>query len=215
MTPYTGETFFNVASPGATPSTNKSPDGHFGAPYSSGKHYTHYRWTISLDVTHVPNHWMILVLLKSISELGPLGGKNSNHNTDYSPDSAVYNVSHLPAARLTNAFKLVGPVNPDNQQWPYGVPEVERLVEVGDLQPEGLVISGRVCTMGGVRNSLEKLGVAFVPGIDRGVFTAFARYCQANNVSVKDLQAELEDDRLEKAGVALLRTAINFMKEMS
>ena len=115
VTPWTGETIHNFASPGSNPAvTTKDP-----IPYSVEVHHTRYQFGFALtpdslgragnyeDSTHSDDERArrIEVTLNGLASLRRVGGAHARYFADYSPEVLILRVTTDPAPRMLYCFE--------------------------------------------------------------------------------------------------------------
>ena len=115
VTPWTGETMHNFASPGSNPAvTSNDP-----IPYSVEVHHTRYQFGFALtpdslgrasndaDSTHDDDEKIrrIEATLNGLASLRRVGGAHARYFADYSPEILILRVTTDPAPRMLYCFK--------------------------------------------------------------------------------------------------------------
>lgn len=135
LTPWHGDVVFSVASPGATPSAQKK--GANPVPYQAEVHATRYQYGIAMtpEKLRVPTRAALAV--EHLCALGQVAGNHARFLYDFSPESAVFRLTHDAAPRILYGYRQV-----DQQR--VGIPDILRKVAAGDVKASELVIGGAV-----------------------------------------------------------------------
>ncbi len=155
MTPFGGDVTFNAASPGATPSAAKKGASN-PVPYGTELHATRYQYGFALTPERLRVPGRAATAVEALCALGEVAGNHGRFLYDFSPESAVFRVTHDPAPRLLYAFEESGR--------DVVAPSLLARVEAGDLPAAELVVAGAYCrTDEGER--LKELGAMLEPGV--------------------------------------------------
>jgi CRISPR-associated protein Cst2 len=149
LTPWSGDSVFNVASPRATASAAKK-DRADPVPYGVEMHATRYQYafamtpdrlriTLNKDVKDLGKlkAQRAAKAVRGLCALGEVAGNHGRFLFDFSPESVVFRLSHDPAPRILYAFD-------GNREGVPAVPELIRKVKAGDIKASELVIGGAV-----------------------------------------------------------------------
>jgi CRISPR-associated protein Cst2 len=164
LTPFGGDVTFNAASPGATPSAQKK--GSNPVPYGTEVHATRYQYGFALTPGRLRQPSRAAIAVQALSELGEVAGNHGRFFYDFSPESAVFRVTHDAAPRLLYIFEEDG----------RGVkaPALLARVQAGDLPGKELVIAGAFSQSPEARQMAE-LGVTLEPGVRKAAVLVCAR----------------------------------------
>jgi CRISPR-associated protein Cst2 len=132
LVPYAGDVTFNAASPGATPSAQKQ--GTNPVPYGTEVHATRYQYGFALTPDALRQPERAAIAVRSLAALGEVAGNHGRFLYDFSPESAVFRLTHDPAPRLLYIFEPKGPQ--------IDAPALLARVESGDLLGQELIIGG-------------------------------------------------------------------------
>src|SRR5690606_27867240 len=95
LTPWPGDTTFNAASPGATPSAAKK--GANPVPYATEMHATRYQYGIALTPSALRDPGRAVAALEALTNLGEVAGNHGRFLFDFSPESVIFRVTQDPA----------------------------------------------------------------------------------------------------------------------
>src|SRR5690606_20488835 len=95
LTPWPGDTTFNAASPGATPSAAKK--GANPVPYATQMHATRYQYGIALTPSALRDPGRAVAALEALTILGEVAGNHGRFLFDFSPESVIFRVTQDPA----------------------------------------------------------------------------------------------------------------------
>jgi CRISPR-associated protein Cst2 len=108
LTPWVGDTTFNAASPGATPSASKGDNegkrDKNPVPYGTEVHATRYQYGFALTPERLRDKSRAAKAVKALCELGTVAGNHGRFLFDFSPDAVVFRVTDDPAPRLLYCF---------------------------------------------------------------------------------------------------------------
>lgn len=102
LTPWSGDVTFNAASPGATPSAQKS--GQNPVPYGAELHATRYQYGISLTPERLRDRSRAATAIQALCNLGTVAGNHGRFLFDFSPEAVVIRLTDDPAPRLLYCF---------------------------------------------------------------------------------------------------------------
>ena len=158
LTPWTGDTSFNAASPGATPSASKGDKEGKGdknpVPYGTEVHATRFQYGIALTPDRLRDKSRAAKAVKALCELGTVAGNHGRFLFDFSPDAVVFRITDDPAPRLLYCFDTA-----DDGKTVDAPPLLQR-VESGDIDAKELILGGTI-TANGTAAKLKE-GGAFV-----------------------------------------------------
>jgi CRISPR-associated protein Cst2 len=135
-----GDSCFNAASPGATPSASavdksgkrdKNP-----VPYGTELHATRYQYGIALTPARLRNPRRAATAIHALSGLGTVAGNHGRFLFDFSPDAVVFRLTEDPAPRFLYCFDTLDDGRTVDAQL-----LMER-VEAGDIDPKELILGG-------------------------------------------------------------------------
>ncbi|MEI7462659.1 MAG: type I-B CRISPR-associated protein Cas7/Cst2/DevR, partial [Pirellula sp.] len=141
LTPWTGDTTFNAASPGATASAakkGKDPKVSNPVPYGAEIHATRYQFGVAMTPNRLRDPSRAAKALKALSSLRTVAGNHGRFLFDFSPAAVVFRITDDPAPRLLYCFG-----SQDHGQT-LEAPELLRRVKAGDIVGSELVIGGQV-----------------------------------------------------------------------
>lgn len=139
LTPWPGDTTFNAASPGATPSAQKK--GSNPVPYGTEMHATRYQYGFALTPEKLDKPARAKTAVEALCSLGEVAGNHGRFLFDFSPESIVLRVTQDPAPRILYAFGDAGDGNTT-------VDDLIRKVVAGDISAKELVVGGAIVTDG-------------------------------------------------------------------
>jgi CRISPR-associated protein Cst2 len=157
LTPWPGDTTFNAASPGATPSAQKKGTSN-PVPYQAELHATRYQYGIALTPGRLRVAERAQVALRHLCALGEVAGNHGRFLYDFSPESVVFRITHDAAPRILYSFR-----QHDERQVSF--PELVRKVKAGDVKASELVIGGAVLDVLSKEDRLALEGAALLPGV--------------------------------------------------
>ena len=141
LTPWPGDTTFNAASPGATPSAAKPSAAKKGTnpvPYGAEIHATRYQYGIAMTPDRLREPSRASVALKALSAIRTVAGNHGRFLFDFSPAAVIYRITDDPAPRLLYCFEtLDGGASLD-------APQLLRRVQCGDIDAAELVVGGEL-----------------------------------------------------------------------
>lgn len=166
LTPWSGDTTFNAASPGATPSAQKKGASN-PVPYQAEIHATRYQYGIALTPGRLRVASRAAVALRHLCALGEVAGNHGRFLYDFSPESAIFRITHDAAPRVLYAFRPL-----DARQ--VHIPDIVSKVKAGDIKANELIIGGAVVS------ALSKDDVAALHGatLTLGVIAACEEACK-------------------------------------
>ncbi len=134
LTPWPGDTTFNAASPGATPSAQKK--GSNPVPYGTEMHATRYQYGFALTPQRLAVPSRATTALQGLCGLGEVAGNHGRFLFDFSPDSIVIRLAPEAAPRILYSF--------DEANGHVGLGALVRKVRAGDVKPAELFLGGAV-----------------------------------------------------------------------
>lgn len=168
LTPWPGDVTFNAAAPGATPSAQKK--GSNPVPYGTEVHATRYQFGLALTPARLRDASRAEAALRALGNLRTVAGNHARFLFDFAPDSIVFRITDDPAPRLLYCFQTF------DQGRTVEIPELERRVRAGDVDPKELVVGGALaaeenpCT-----EYLRREGAMLFDGVKSAVEAACGR----------------------------------------
>lgn len=141
LTPWSGDTTFNAASPGATPSADKKgkdPKVSNPVPYGAEIHATRYQYGVAMTPERLSDPSRAAKALQALVNLRTVAGNHGRFLFDFSPAAIVYRITDDPAPRLLYCFET------EDQGQTIDAKELLRRVENGDIAASELVIGGQI-----------------------------------------------------------------------
>jgi CRISPR-associated protein Cst2 len=166
LTPWPGDTTFNAASPGATPSAAKK--GNNPVPYGAEIHATRYQYGIAMTPDRLRQNDRAVKALQAIASLRTVAGNHGRFLFDFSPAAIVFRVTEDPAPRLLYCFGT-----PDAGRT-LSAEELVRRVRSGDIEAGELIIGGELATTDSGK-ALAELGADVKEGIKAATQAVCAR----------------------------------------
>jgi CRISPR-associated protein Cst2 len=136
LTPWPGDTTFNAASPGATPSAAKK--GTNPVPYGAEIHATRYQYGIAMTPDRLREPSRASVALKALSAIRTVAGNHGRFLFDFSPAAVIYRITDDPAPRLLYCFETL------DSGASLDAPQLLRRVQCGDIDAAELVVGGEL-----------------------------------------------------------------------
>jgi CRISPR-associated protein Cst2 len=133
--------------------------------HSTEVHCTGYQYTIALTPESLQDASRAVQVLDAITSVKHVGGNHARFLYDFRPESIVIRVTQDPSPWIMDCFKRVG-----NE---VGCTRLVRLVRVGDVKPEELIVGGEIADTP-YREQLEELGVKVCPGVKEAIAAAKA-----------------------------------------
>lgn len=143
LTPWPGDTTFNAASPGATPSAakkGKDPKVSNPVPYGAEIHATRYQFGIAMTPERLVDPSRAAKALQALSNLRTVAGNHGRFLFDFSPASVVFRVTDDPAPRLLYCFET------KDEGQTVDAKELLRRVKAGDIAGDDLIIGGQLAS---------------------------------------------------------------------
>ncbi|MBD2019221.1 type I-B CRISPR-associated protein Cas7/Cst2/DevR [Leptolyngbya sp. FACHB-36] len=134
--------------------------------HSSEVHCTAYQYTIALTPESLKDPKRAALMLDAISAVRHVGGNHARFLYDFRPESIVIRVTKDPSPWIMDSFKRVG----DS----VGCPRLVRLVEVGDVKADELIVGGEIADTP-YGEQLSKLGVKVCRGVKEAIIAARAQ----------------------------------------
>jgi CRISPR-associated protein Cst2 len=131
--------------------------------HSTEVHCTAYQYTVALTPETLKDPKRAIVALEAISAVRHVGGNHSRFLYDFRPESIVIRITEDPSPWIMDCFKRVG----DG----VGCTRLVRLVEVGDVKAEELIVAGEIADTP-YANQLKELGVQVCRGVKEAIALA-------------------------------------------
>jgi CRISPR-associated protein Cst2 len=128
-------------------------------------HCTAYQYSIALTPETLKDPNRAILLLDAIGAVRHVGGNHARFLYDFHPESIVIRVTPDPSPWIMDSFKRMGDT--------VGCPKLLRLVEVGDVVANELIVAGEIADTP-YGEQLHKLGVNVVRGVKDAIATAKA-----------------------------------------
>lgn len=157
LTPWPGDTTFNAASPGATPSAQKKGASN-PVPYQAEIHATRYQYGIAMTPGRLRVPARAALALRHLCALGEVAGNHGRFLYDFSPESAVFRITHNAAPRILYAFR---PLDAQNVH----IPDLVRKVKAGDIPANELILGGAVTSVLSEDDRAALKGAVVLPGV--------------------------------------------------
>lgn len=161
LTPWPGDTTFNAASPGATPSAakkGKDPKVSNPVPYGAEIHATRYQFGVAMTPERLRDPSRAAKALQALSNLRTVAGNHGRFLFDFSPSSVVYRVTDDPAPRLLYCFET------RDEGQTVDALELLRRVNSGDINGEELFVGGQIAESS-TGEALQTAGASVFGGI--------------------------------------------------
>lgn len=133
-------------------------------------HCTAYQYTLGLTPESLKKAERAGILLDAISAIRHVGGNHSRFLYEFRPESVVLRVTEDASPWIMDCFKRLGDA--------VGCPRLVRLVEVGDINPDELVIGGEIVDTP-YGKQLEELGVSVHRGVKAAIAAAQTKLAEA------------------------------------
>lgn len=177
LTPWSGDTTFNAASPGATPSASKpGKDGGRAkdpVPYSAEIHATRYQYGIALTPDRLREKSRAAKAVSALCALGTVAGNHGRFLFDFSPEAVVFRLTDDPAPRILYCFDT------RDEGKSVEAPTLFQRLAAGDIDGKELV-TGVSDTDGPLARALRDKGVVVL-----GVKAAAAEAVRRINSALK------------------------------
>lgn len=156
LDPYWGDTAFG----------SKGGEKGKTSIHSTEVHCTAYQYTIALTPDSLKDSTRAALVLDAIGAVRHVGGNHARFLYDFRPESIVIRITEDPSPWIMDSFKRMG----DG----IGCPRLLRLVEVGDVEANELVIGGEIADTP-YGEQLKELGVKVCRGVKEAIATAKAQ----------------------------------------
>ena len=164
LTPFAGDITFNAASPGATPSAQKK--GSNPVPYGTELHATRYQYGFALTPGALRKPQRAATAISCLAALGQVAGNHGRFLYDFSPESAIFRVTHDPAPRILYIFEQ----HKDSIE----VPALLDRVKSGDVPGRELILAGSI-TQSQIVAEFASFGATIEPGVRKAAELVCAR----------------------------------------
>lgn len=131
--------------------------------HSTEVHCTAYQYTIALTPESLKKPERALLALDAIGAVRHVGGNHARFLYDFRPESIVIRITDDPSSWIMDVFKRVGES--------VGCPRLVRLVEVGDVKANELLVGGEIADTP-YGQQLKALGVQVYRGVKEAIATA-------------------------------------------
>lgn len=128
-------------------------------------HCTAYQYTLAVTPEHLKKLERVQFLLDAIPAIRHVGGNHSRFLFEFRPESIALRVTTDPSPWIMDSFKRVGET--------VGCPKLVRLVEVGDISPQELIVAGEIADTP-YGEQLGQLGVKVCRGVKDAISQAKA-----------------------------------------
>ena len=128
--------------------------------YKVEVHPTRYQYSLGFRLDDFMVADRAKLIMDAIYNVRHVGGNHSRFLFDFVPESIVIRVTNSPSPLILNKFT-------EDEK----IPEVVRLVQVGDIDPDELILGGAI-TEGDNAKTLDQLGVVICGGIKEAIETA-------------------------------------------
>jgi CRISPR-associated protein Cst2 len=153
LDPYWGDTAFG----------SKGGEKGKTSIHSTEVHCTAYQYTIALTPESLKDPNRAVLALDAVGAVRHVGGNHARFLYDFRPESIVIRVTDDPSPWIIDCFKRVG----DS----VGCSRLVRLVEVGDVNAEELIVGGDIADTP-YGEQLSNLGVKVCRGVKEAIATA-------------------------------------------
>lgn len=133
-------------------------------------HCTAYQYTLALTPESLKKLDRASQLIEAIPAIRHVGGNHSRFLYEFRPESIVLRVTDDASPWIMDCFKRVGDT--------VGCRRLIRLVEVGDIKPDELVVGGEVVDTP-YGDQLKELGVSVHRGVKEAIATAKTKLSEA------------------------------------
>lgn len=134
--------------------------------HSTEVHCTAYQYTIALTPESLKDLNRAALVLDAIGAVRHVGGNHARFLYDFRPESIVIRVTDDPSPWIMNSFKRAGDA--------VGCPLLVRLVEVGDVKADELIVGGEIADTP-YGEHLSKLGAKVYRGVKEAISAAKAQ----------------------------------------
>jgi CRISPR-associated protein Cst2 len=149
--PYNGDKIFN----------SRAGIKNSNALYNTEAHYTQYQYSLGFRLGDFIVQDRAKIILDAITNVRHVGGNHSRFMFDFAPESIVIRVTNSPSPSILYGFDADGKI-----------PEIVRLVDVGDIQPGELIIGGKISANKDDAEALDEKGLVVCGGILEAIDTA-------------------------------------------
>jgi CRISPR-associated protein Cst2 len=153
LDPYWGDTAFG----------SKGGEKGKTSIHSTELHCTAYQYTVALTPESLKDSGRALLALDAISAVRHVGGNHSRFLYDFRPESIVIRITEDPSPWIMDCFKRVGES--------VGCPRLVRLVEVGDIKADELIVAGEIADTPYAKQ-LQELNVKVYRGVKEAIEAA-------------------------------------------
>jgi CRISPR-associated protein Cst2 len=153
LDPYWGDTAFG----------SKGGEKGKTSIHSTEVHCTAYQYTVALTPESLKDAKRALLALDAISAVRHVGGNHSRFLYDFRPESIAIRITEDPSPWIMDCFKRLG----DS----VGCPRLVRLVEVGDIKADELIVAGEIADTP-YAEQLQKLDVKVCRGVQEAIALA-------------------------------------------
>ena len=148
--PYHGDKIFNA----------RAGIKNSNSLYYTEAHYTQYQYTVGFRLGDFVVAERAKLILDAIANVRHVGGNHSRSMFDFAPESIIIRVTNSPSPLILYGFNANGKI-----------PKIVRLVEVGDIDPDELIIGGAIAE-GKDAKDLDEQGATICGGINESIGTA-------------------------------------------
>ncbi|RFP60174.1 MAG: type I-B CRISPR-associated protein Cas7/Cst2/DevR [Limnothrix sp. CACIAM 69d] len=124
--------------------------------HNTEMHNTAYQYAIALTPEHLKKPDRAAAFLEALVGVRHVGGNHSRFLYEFRPESIVLRITEDPSPWIMGCFKRVGEE--------VGCPELIRLLEAGDINPEELIIGGKIAKTP-YGETLKSLGAPVFDGV--------------------------------------------------
>ncbi|MDR7921595.1 type I-B CRISPR-associated protein Cas7/Cst2/DevR [Thermosynechococcus sp. HY213] len=128
--------------------------------HSTEVHCTAYQYTIALTPESLKKPKRALLALDAIGAVRHVGGNHARFLYDFRPESIVLRITDDPSPWIMDVFKRIGES--------VGCPRLVRLVEVGDVKADELIVGGEIADTP-YGQQLKALGVQVYRGVKEAI----------------------------------------------
>ncbi|QSF50106.1 MULTISPECIES: type I-B CRISPR-associated protein Cas7/Cst2/DevR [unclassified Thermosynechococcus] len=128
--------------------------------HSTEVHCTAYQYTIALTPESLKKPERALLALDAIGAVRHVGGNHARFLYDFRPESIVLRITDDPSPWIMDVFKRIGES--------VGCPRLVRLVEVGDVKADELIVGGEIADTP-YGQQLKALGVQVYRGVKEAI----------------------------------------------
>jgi CRISPR-associated protein Cst2 len=171
LTPWSGDTTFNAASPGATPSAakkGKNPAVANPVPYGAEIHATRYQFGVAMTPDRLRDPSRAAKALQALTSLRTVAGNHGRFLYDFSPAAVVFRITDDPAPRLLYCFES----SDDGRT--VDASELLRRTQSGDIAGSELILGGQIAESESGKD-LKKLGADVHAGVKAAMAATLKR----------------------------------------